>query len=102
MIYEHACDACKIKWDVVRNVDQRNDPLPCAQCGGETRRVITSVPVIFADSGFPGNDMKPNAPGGPRVGRKMSFKEQEYVAKNYPESLNRTHPDDLMHGKITR
>mgnify|MGYP000595572128 CR=1 FL=1 len=96
MIYVHACDTCKVTWEVERKVDQRNDPLPCAQCGKDTRRLITSVPLIFADSGFPGNDMKPNSPGGPRVGRKLSFKEQEYVAQKYPDSLVKKHPDDLI------
>lgn len=88
MIYQYLCDKCNIAWEVHRKVDERDNPLPCAECGGGTRRPITGVPIIFNDSGFPSNDMRAAYKGGPTIGRKLSFKEQEMVARMYPDAVD--------------
>ncbi len=45
-----------------------DDPITeCPECGGETRKVISSVGVVFKGSGFYINDSRKNGKGGSKM-----------------------------------
>src|SRR5919199_1283079 len=57
--YDYKCSAC----GTVREVIQKMTDAPltqCPECGGEFRRIITSVGIIFKGSGFHINDYRGN------------------------------------------
>jgi putative FmdB family regulatory protein len=45
--YDWRCAAGHVT-EVLRSMDRRNDPVPCAECGGETARMI-SAPHVEPD-----------------------------------------------------
>lgn len=94
--YVFRCEACKTDWNKDFRVKDKPSGIECPDCGNMARTVITASPVIFKTEGFPGNDMKPLAPGGSRLGRKPTHEELEYVEKNYPESGGPKKLDDLL------
>lgn len=56
MIYVYECSACKQRVEHWLKVADRENPGPCASCGGTLKHVITPPAVVFdgADPGFPG------------------------------------------------
>jgi len=55
--YDYRCSSCGI----VREYIQKMSDAPlteCPECGGDFRRIITSVGIIFKGSGFHINDYK--------------------------------------------
>lgn len=46
-IYAYHCDACDIDFDKIRPMLEASDPMPCVECGGKTRKLVTSCGVIF-------------------------------------------------------
>ncbi|HHU88960.1 MAG: FmdB family zinc ribbon protein [Sphaerochaetaceae bacterium] len=57
-IYEYACDACKIKFEVEQSMQE--EPLTvCPKCSGTIRRVFSPSSIIFKGSGFYANDSRP-------------------------------------------
>jgi putative FmdB family regulatory protein len=50
-IYEYKCESCGIAFERVQHFDDQ--PLrTCPECGGDVRRVLQPVGVIFKGSGF--------------------------------------------------
>jgi len=41
-LYEHNCAHCGATMETVRRIANRNNSLPCPQCGYQTKRVISS------------------------------------------------------------
>lgn len=60
-LYEYRCTACSHVFEVSHEVGGR--PGPCPVCGGEPRRIFTSVGLIFKGSGFHTTDYRKTAPG---------------------------------------
>ena len=50
-IYEFECTCCPARFELKRGFHDEK-PVPCPSCGGKTRRVFSSVPIIFKGSGF--------------------------------------------------
>ena len=48
-IYEYACEICSNSFDKLRPASQMDDPAPCPDCAGESRRQL-SVFVSFSTS----------------------------------------------------
>lgn len=63
-----------------------DDPLTeCPECGGELKRIITSVGIIFKGSGFHVNDYKAKSPtAAPASSDKDSKSEKSEPAKAEP------------------
>ncbi len=58
--YEYRCTRCDHVFDRVQNV---GDPAPsCPECGSPTRKVYSSVGLIFKGSGFHTTDYRKPAP----------------------------------------
>ena len=56
--YQYRCKACQHEFDQFQKFAE--DPLKtCLSCGGEIRRVIQSVGVVFKGSGWYINDSRP-------------------------------------------
>ncbi len=62
--YEYECDACHHRFERKQRFDEEPVAM-CPKCGGKSRRVIHSVPVIFRGSGFYTTD---NRKGVPELG----------------------------------
>ncbi|MDR7480980.1 MAG: zinc ribbon domain-containing protein [Armatimonadota bacterium] len=55
-VYEYRCRQCRHQFEQVQPVGQ---PAPvCPRCGGETRKVYSSVGLIFKGSGFHTTDYR--------------------------------------------
>lgn len=55
-LYEYRCASCGRVFEVSHEVGGR--PGPCPVCGGEGRRIFTSVGLIFKGSGFHTTDYR--------------------------------------------
>lgn len=95
MIYEYACDACKIKFDVHKPVSAYARQEKCPRCREGARRVIHAVPSVFKDGGFPGHDMKADSKGASSLGRKPTHAEYEQVEAQYPDAFKEP-PKELV------
>jgi len=61
-IYEYRCTKCEHVFDCVQRV---GDPAPaCPECGSPTRRVYSSVGLIFKGKGFHTTDYRKPSPTG--------------------------------------
>lgn len=59
-VYEYECTCCDHHFDLKQGF--HDEPVTvCPQCGGKSRRVIHSVPIMFKGSGFYVNDYGRNA-----------------------------------------
>ena len=48
-IYEYVCKECEVVFEVLRSMNQADEPIDCASCGGKhTKRKLS---VFFAESG---------------------------------------------------
>lgn len=56
--YDFKCSTCGSVCEVSRSATD-DSPVPCPECGAETRRVFTPVGVHFKGSGFHNTDYKP-------------------------------------------
>ena len=86
--YVYRCKTCKTDWQRVFKIKSKPPRIKCPVCPREYAfSVITAIPVIFTDRGFPGNDMKNLVSGvsAGSVGNKPSHKEMEYIEKKYPD-----------------
>lgn len=62
-LYDYKCSACGAVHEHRQKIS--DEPLrECPDCGGEYKRIITSVGVIFKGSGFHINDYRDNKSGG--------------------------------------
>lgn len=53
--YDYRCSDCGHEFEVKQRFSDEPSA-SCGECGGEARRVIHSVPVVFKGSGFYVND----------------------------------------------
>jgi len=61
-IYEYRCTRCRHDFEILHPV---GGPAPgCPQCGGDARKVYSSVGLIFKGSGFHTTDYRKSAPSG--------------------------------------
>lgn len=50
-LYEYQCEACGVRFE--RRQHMNDEPVTaCPECGGEVRRLIQPVGIIFKGSGF--------------------------------------------------
>jgi len=63
LLYEYRCTKCKHKFEVYHDVGGTAGP--CPVCGGQVKRVFSSVGLIFKGSGFHTTDYRksPTADG---------------------------------------
>ncbi len=62
-IYEYECETCRCRFERKQRFDE--EPVSvCSQCGGKSRRVIHSAPIIFKGSGFYVTDSRKSNPAG--------------------------------------
>lgn len=62
-IYEYECNACRQRFEKLQSFS--DEPIRvCPHCGGETRRVLQPVGVIFKGSGWYITDSRKNTSGG--------------------------------------
>lgn len=60
--YEYRCTRCEHVFECLQRV---GDPAPaCPECGSPTRKVFSSVGVIFKGKGFHTTDYRKPAPAG--------------------------------------
>jgi putative FmdB family regulatory protein len=58
--YEYECQSCHERHEAVQRF--ADAPLTtCPRCGGDLRRVFSSVGIVFKGSGFYKNDSRPSA-----------------------------------------
>jgi putative FmdB family regulatory protein len=50
-IYEYECEKCSLRFELKRRFSEDGSGF-CPQCGGEARRILSPVPIIFKGSGF--------------------------------------------------
>lgn len=50
-IYEFKCKSCAMTFDRLMRISEENTPL-CPQCGGETKKLISSAGLLFKGDGF--------------------------------------------------
>ena len=58
-IYEYECDRCSFQFELRQDFNE-NTPVSCPQCGGNTQRIFSPVPIIFKGSGFYSTDSRGN------------------------------------------
>lgn len=62
-LYDYKCSACGVVHEHRQKIS--DEPFrECPDCGGEYKRIITSVGVIFKGSGFHINDYRESKSGG--------------------------------------
>lgn len=62
-LYDYKCSACGVVHEHRQKIS--DEPFrQCPDCGGEYKRIITSVGVIFKGSGFHINDYRESKSGG--------------------------------------
>lgn len=54
-VYEYECSSCSSRFELKRSFSE-DGPVSCPECGGETQRIFSPVPVIFKGSGFYSTD----------------------------------------------
>jgi putative FmdB family regulatory protein len=59
--YEYECESCEHRFERKQGFDEEPVAM-CPKCGGKSRRVIHSVPVIFKGSGFYITDSRKKPP----------------------------------------
>lgn len=61
-IYEYRCTRCQHDFESFHPVGEL--PPVCPQCGGDARKVYSSVGLIFKGSGFHTTDYRKSTPSG--------------------------------------
>lgn len=88
-LYEYRCSQCRHQFEQVQPVGQ---PAPaCPRCGGDTKKVYSSVGLIFKGAGFHTTDYRRPAPtdgAAPPVGAstKKDKKEDAAASASAPSS----------------
>ncbi|RMF49324.1 MAG: zinc ribbon domain-containing protein [Bacteroidetes bacterium] len=47
MIYRYQCHGCGVEFEARRPIEQRNDPLPCPECGVMTGMRVFVAPFVM-------------------------------------------------------
>ena len=58
-IYEYECSGCSHRFELRKSFND-DTLVSCPQCGCETQRIFSPVPVIFKGSGFYSTDNRDN------------------------------------------
>lgn len=58
-IYEFECNGCSSRFEIKRSFSE-SGPVCCPQCGSDTRRIFSPVPIIFKGPGFYVTDSRDN------------------------------------------
>jgi putative FmdB family regulatory protein len=45
-MYEYGCAKCEVVAEEIRDVEKRNDPLTCPECGGEMKREFAATTFV--------------------------------------------------------
>lgn len=85
-IYEYQCEQCHGTFERKQRYDE--EPVSHCECGGKSRRLIQSAPIIFKGSGFYVNDYKKaNSTGsGPEEGEKAKTDKTEKAVASEAKS----------------
>lgn len=74
--YEYECETCQHRFERKQSFDE--EPVAtCPKCGGKSRRVIHSVPVIFKGSGFYITDSRKGMPEAEKAKEKPAEKKEK-------------------------
>jgi len=74
--YEYECGSCHFRFERKQRFDEEPVAM-CPKCGGKSRRVIHSVPVIFKGSGFYATDSRKGVPEPEKGKEEVSGGEKE-------------------------
>jgi putative FmdB family regulatory protein len=74
--YEYECESCNFRFERKQRFDEEPVAM-CPKCGGKSRRVIHSVPVIFKGSGFYITDSRKGAPEPEKAEEKPPEKKEK-------------------------
>ncbi|HHJ99015.1 MAG TPA: zinc ribbon domain-containing protein [Actinobacteria bacterium] len=55
--YDYRCTKCGLDFEVNRSITDR-EPVSCASCGSDAKRVFSPVGVVFKGSGFHNTDYR--------------------------------------------
>ena len=58
-IYEYECPRCAFQFELRRSFSE-NNLVSCPQCGCDTQRIFSPVPIIFKGTGFYSTDYRGN------------------------------------------
>jgi putative FmdB family regulatory protein len=72
-IYEYECLSCQHPFDALLSVANRDEPQPCPECGGESKKVISAVRFNLPGDDFPGKNN--------RIAGQMKDKNKRLTAK---------------------
>jgi putative FmdB family regulatory protein len=50
-LYDYRCEKCHKVTEIRHGFNEANTQ-PCAECGGELKRVFNPAPIVFKGSGF--------------------------------------------------
>lgn len=50
-LYEYRCEACKIKFDLLRRFADADAPARCPQCGQDSKRALSRVVALRGSGG---------------------------------------------------
>ncbi len=51
-IYKYTCPKCGHEMEEIREIEDRDKPVKCPQCGAKMQRVIGTVSVKYKGDGF--------------------------------------------------
>jgi putative FmdB family regulatory protein len=58
-IYDYECEQCFLRFELKKLFGEDGEA-SCPQCGSNSKRLFSSVPIIFKGPGFYVNDSKQN------------------------------------------
>jgi putative FmdB family regulatory protein len=68
-LYEYVCNQCGYKKEIMRTIDERNNPLPCDKCDSPMEILISPTPTKFIGDGWTIPAVKRNWPKKEKVDR---------------------------------
>lgn len=96
-IYEYECDICRCRFERRQRFDE--EPITmCVQCGGKSRRVIHSAPVIFKGSGFYVTDNRKTS--GDDGGKPAALEKAKEPAAPKPKEAVASRSDEPVAPKV--
>jgi putative FmdB family regulatory protein len=82
-IYEYECRACRQRFEKLQSIN--DEPIRvCPNCGGETRRVLQPVGVIFKGSGWYITDSRKSTPAATSTTPGKSEKSESAGSESTP------------------
>jgi len=86
-LYEYSCDECEAVVEEFRSIANRDDPVVCPVCGGETRRGVGGGQFMLIGGGWSGNAHSIYVP--PKSDPNARTKPHDNYSGCTPESVRR-------------